>query len=368
MNFIGYARAEMGLSEAFRSLVGSIRLMELPFLVRDFNYIIQNQQTNFSINEYMERRCKYKINCIGIGPDLIYRLPIWLDHSEWLKKYNIGYWFWELPTLPAEWAYAEKIVDEIWVNTEFIAQSMRKTSKKVTKIPFGVGFSIEQLEMSREDFNLPLDKFIILSSFDFNSSIFRKNPKAVIDAYLAAVSCGLEDSILVIKSINGDFNNDAYAELKQYISQSTNIIWLDGYLDTHSMRSLLAVADCYISLHRAEGLGLGMAESMYLGKPVIATAYSGNLEFMNSENSCLVPFHMIEVGPGEYLGWEGQYWADPDIHAAAQYMIKLAQDPDYRSQIAANATTYMRRHHSFEIVGSAASNRLNEIRKDMGLT
>jgi glycosyltransferase involved in cell wall biosynthesis len=357
----------MGLAEALRMMIGAFKLLNLPFLVRDFNPGIRNNQTNALLNQYLASNCEYKINCICVGPDLIYRLPIWLPHSEWLKKYNIGYWFWELPNLPDEWTYADKIVDEIWVNTEFIAHSMRKTSKKITKIPFGVEFDVGQFVMSRQDFGLPLNKFIFLCSFDFNSSVFRKNPKAAIDAYLMATVSGLKDSILVIKSINGKSNNQAYAKLKQQASKSPNIVLLEEYLDSHSMRNLISLCDCYISLHRSEGLGLGMAESMYLGKPVIATAYSGNMEYMNSENSCLVPFHMIEVGPGEYLGWEGQHWADPDIHAAAQYMIKLVRDPYFRGQIAANAATYMRRHHSFEIVASVISNRLNEIRKDMGL-
>lgn len=367
VNFIGYARAEMGLAEALRMIIRAFKLLNLPFLVRDFNPGIRNLQTNTLLNQYLASNCEYKINCICVGPDLIYRLPIWLRHSEWLKKYNIGYWFWELPTLPIQWAYAEKIIDEIWVNTEFIAHSMRKTSKRVTKIPFGVQFDVDQLVMSRQNFGLPLNKFIFLCSFDFNSSMFRKNPQAVIDAYLMAIASGLKDSILVIKSINGKSKNQAYAKLKQQASKSPNIVFLEEYLDSHSMRNLISLADCYISMHRSEGLGLGMAESMYLGKPVIATAYSGNMEFMNSENSCLVPFHMINVGPEEYLGWEHQSWADPDIHVASQYMLALAQDPVLGDQIGLRAAKYMREHHSYELVSAAISKRLNEIRKDMEL-
>jgi glycosyltransferase involved in cell wall biosynthesis len=367
VNFIGYARADMGLAEAHRMMIGAYKLLDSPFLVRDFNPGIRSLQANTTLNEYMASNCEYKINCICIGPDLIYKLPIWLRHSEWLKKYNIGYWFWELPALPDEWGYAEKIVDEIWVNTEFIAHSMGTTSKRVTKIPFGVEFDIDQLVMSRQDFDLPLDKFIFLCSFDFNSSLFRKNPQAVIDAYLLAISSGLENSILVIKSINGNSENHAYAKLKQQVSKSPNIVFLEGYLDNHSIRSLMAAADCYISLHRSEGLGLGMAESMYLGKPVIATAYSGNIEFMNSENSCLVPFHMIDVGPEEYFGWKNQSWAEPDIGAASQYMMALAKDPALKNQIGVKAAKYMREHHSYKIASAAISRRLTEIHKDMDL-
>lgn len=367
LNFIGYAKAEMGLGEAMRMLVGSVNLLYTPFLVRDFNPALRNIQSNNSLNQYLSKQCSLNINCICIGPDLVYRLPIWLDQSEWLKKYNIGYWFWELSRLPQEWKYAEKIVDEIWVNTEFVAKSMRAICPKVTKIPFGVEFDVEALVPSRAFFALPDDKFIFLCSFDFNSSLDRKNPKAVIDAFLKAFPSDLGNAILVIKSINGAPNNQALAELKHYTSSFNHIVYLDKYLNSAEMRSLIAVSDCYVSLHRSEGLGLGLAESMYLGKPTIATAYSGNMEFMNEYNSCLVPYELIPVERDQYLGWEGQVWAEPNVDIAAELMKKLVNDDLYRSQISHAAASYMRERHSFRAVSLHIDRRLFEIRDEISL-
>lgn len=367
LNFIGYARAEMGLGEAMRMLVGAVNLLYTPFLVRDFNPTLRNSQNNNSLSKYLSKKCSLSINCICIGPDLVYRLPIWLDRSEWLKKYNIGYWYWELARIPQEWKYVGKIVDEIWVNTEFVAQSMREICPKVIKIPFGVEFDVEALVSSRATFGLPDDKFIFLCSFDFNSSLDRKNPKAVIDAFLKAYPSDSDNVILAIKSINGAPHNPALAELKKYTISFKHIVYLDEYLNGAEMRSLLAVSDCYVSLHRSEGLGLGLAESMYLGKPVIATAYSGNMEFMNEDNSCLVPFELIPVERDQYLGWEGQVWADPNVEMAAELMKKIVNDDLYRHQIGHAAACYMREHHSHKVVSLHIDKRLFEIREEIGL-
>jgi len=126
------------------------------------------------------------------------------------------------------------------------------------------------------------------------------------------------------------------------------------------MYGLQSLCDAYVSLHRAEGLGLGMAECMALGKPVIGTAYSGNLEFMNRENSCLVDYSLIPVKPEDYAYYEGGWmWADPDLDDAARYMRKLVNDPEYRQRIASRAAADIAAHYSQEVMGRAISKRLS---------
>jgi glycosyltransferase involved in cell wall biosynthesis len=132
------------------------------------------------------------------------------------------------------------------------------------------------------------------------------------------------------------------------------------------MYDLIKVCDCYISLHRAEGFGLGMAEAMYLGKPVIATAYSGNLDFMNEENSCLVDYELIEVKDGEYPYASGQVWADPNIRTARSFMRRIFEDERYRMQIAHAGQSTIFKYHSFERVGAMMVKRIQEIRSARG--
>ena len=95
-----------------------------------------------------------------------------------------------------------------------------------------------------------------------------------------------------------------------------------------------------------------------LGQPVIATAYSGNLEFMRRDNSCLVDFTLIPVKPGEYLYYEpGWMWADPDIDQAAQYVVRLLDDPDYRNRIAERAASDIATRCNDDMVGAAIIER-----------
>ena len=191
-------------------------------------------------------------------------------------------------------------VDEVWVATDFIrAAVQRATTKPVTKIPTPVVPRVERA-YRRADFGLPDDRFLFLFSFDFNAYSVRKNPEAVLAAFRRAFPPGRNDVGLVVKSINGRNRPDDLARIEALIAGDQRITLIDRRFTRDEVFGLQQVVDSYVSLHRAEGLGLGLAESMYFGKPMIGTRYSGNLEFMNAQNSCLVDFDLIPVPPGNY--------------------------------------------------------------------
>jgi glycosyltransferase involved in cell wall biosynthesis len=363
INFIGFAFAEMGLAEALRSFVWSAKSVSIPFLVRNFDPSILGRKQNSEMLPFVKDKCSYPINCFYVNPDIAFRIPFWLRYAEWRKGYNIGVWFWELQNFPASWKYATYLVDEVWVNTEYVANAMRKGLDRVVKIPFGVEFQINKNRFKRSFFGLPDAPFLFLFSYDFNSSTVRKNPEAVLLAFQRAFECNTSNVGLIIKSINGDQSPQLLARLKERLAGDTRIHFIDNHLTTDEIRGLINTADCYISLHRSEGLGLGMAEAMYLGKPVIATAYSGNMEFMNEETACLVPYELVKVNPGEYPESQNQLWANPDIDVAANFMKKISADVSLRESIGLAAASYMRKHHSHEIAGKAIAARLAEIHK-----
>jgi glycosyltransferase involved in cell wall biosynthesis len=147
------------------------------------------------------------------------------------------------------------------------------------------------------------------------------------------------------------------------IDQDSRIEIRDQYLTQDEMRGLIRSSDCYISLHRSEGLGLGLAEAMYLGKPTIATAYSGNLEFMNKYNSTLIPYTLVPIPRRIYPNCEGQYWAQVDIGAAAKSMQTLVLNPAQGLNLGKQATVDIREKHSLAVAGKQIELRLNEIHK-----
>lgn len=370
INFIGYSQGELGLGQAMRALVFSCRTAFIPLVVRPFATRLTNPQTNLSLNQWNVKQCQYPVNVICVNPDLLYRLPLWLHYAEWAKTYNIGYWFWELENFPPAWRYATKIVDEIWVATDFIAQAMRKSGLPVIKIPFALEFEPPSPNLNRNYFKLPTEDFIFLYSFDYNSVPDRKNPHDLIRAFQAAfpVHTSVAQVRLILKTTNASYYDAYQQSLKLLIGGDLRIELRDTHLNTSEMRGLINCADCYVSLHRAEGLGLGLAEAMYLGKPTIATAYSGNLEFMNKHNSILVPYTLVPIPRESYPNSKGQYWAQVDIEAAAKSMQALAVNPARGLDLGKRAAADMRAHHSLAVAGKQIEIRLNQIKEKLRTT
>jgi glycosyltransferase involved in cell wall biosynthesis len=362
VNFIGYSKGELGLGQAMRSMAFAAKRALIPFVVRQFKVRITSSQSNKALDVYASDQCKYPINIICVNPDMLYRLPLWVSYLEWTKTYNIGYWFWELENFPDSWKYATHMVDEIWVSTEFIAEAMRKSGKKVVKIPFPLEFEMPPEYLNKEYFGINANEFTFIFSFDFNSVPERKNPQATVKAFKKAFPDGNNTARLILKTMNGSHYSKYREGLERLIDKDPRIEIRDEYLSQDEMRGLIRSCDCYISLHRAEGLGLGLAEAMYLGKPTIATGYSGNTEFMNKQNSVLVPFDMVQVPLGAYPNSEGQIWAEPRIFEASRSMKKIAVDKSIAVALGGKAALDIRGNHSYAKVGDLISIELDRIK------
>ncbi|GHA85711.1 glycosyltransferase [Cognatilysobacter bugurensis] len=221
------------------------------------------------------------------------------------------------------------------------------------KVPLPV-WRREPSAAGRRDFGLPDDAFVFLTTFDFHSFTARKNPLAAIAAFKLAFPALTERVVLVVKSSNGERYPHLLAKLVSVSRGDPRIIIRDGVLERPHLRALQMAADVFVSLHRAEGFGLGLAECMALGKPVIATGWSGNLEFMSENNSCLVNWREIEVRPGEYVDTaESHRWAEPDVGHAASYMRTLAADPALGTAIGRRGQIDIERSLAPKVIGQA---------------
>jgi glycosyltransferase involved in cell wall biosynthesis len=174
--------------------------------------------------------------------------------------------------------------------------------------------------------------------FDYSSVLQRKNPLGLVEAYCRAFGPG-DGARLVIKTIHADIWPAAAAQVREAAGDRDDIIFLDGYLDSIEMRALFHLLDCYVSLHRSEGLGLTLASAMAAGTPAIATGWSGNLEFMTPENSILCPYDLVEVGPGADPYPAEARWANPDLDAAAGAMRRMVDQPGFTEDLGAKART-----------------------------
>jgi hypothetical protein len=286
-------------------------------------------------------------------PDFVERLG-----EDYFEGPRIGIWGWETNTIPPRWQRAFALVDEIWVYSRFMAENIGAVSPvPVIALPPPVQPPAEPAAPLR--LGVP-EGFLFLFVFDYLSTIQRKNPVGLIEAFKRAFAPG-EGPQLLIKTINGPLRPLAEEEVLWAAYGRSDIHVLDRSLSSKELNGVMAACDCYVSLHRAEGFGLTMAEAMAIGKPVIGTGYSGNVDFMNSENSYLVDYTIGRVGPDcEIYPPEGE-WAEPSIEHAAELMRRVHGDQQEAARCGARARADIARTLSPQTTGAAMRRRLERL-------
>lgn len=359
VNLIGFVRGNLGLAENLRATGRALLRKRFPTSLVNVDILGDGRASDAAEGLTLAEGATFPIDIVFVNPDQIERALEASRSAASGGRWRIGYWFWELPAIPGDWLPALDLVDEIWVASPFVAEAFRAaTSKPVTLVPMVVEPTPVPTSVVGSG-----DVFSFLFSFDFHSYTARKNPGAVLEAFRRAFPAGNERVRLVVKTINGDVFREPFYALLDAAASDPRIEVIDGYTSRLGMTSLIANTDCYVSLHRSEGFGLGMAEAMALGRPVIATAYSGNLAFMTGENSLLVPFQLVPVAAGEYMHGEGQVWAEVDVDAAAGAMRRLADHPVMAARIGAAAKADIVRHHSADAAADAIIARLAAIHR-----
>jgi glycosyltransferase involved in cell wall biosynthesis len=286
-------------------------------------------------------------------PDFVSRLG-----EDYFEGPRIGVWGWETNSIPPRWQRAFALIDEIWVYSRFMAENIGAIAPvPVTALPPPVEAPADRLEPVR--LGVP-DGFLFLFVFDYLSTVQRKNPVGLIEAFKLAFAPG-EGPQLLIKTINAPLRPLAEEEVLWAAHGRPDIHVIDRSLSPQELGSVMAACDCYVSLHRAEGFGLTMAEAMAIGKPVIATGYSGNVDFMNSENSYLIDYAMGRVGAEcEIYPPEGE-WADPSVEHAAELMRRVRSDPEGARRRGARAAEDIAQKLSPHATGEAMRSRLEEL-------
>jgi glycosyltransferase involved in cell wall biosynthesis len=270
---------------------------------------------------------------------------------------RLGVWAWEVDPAPREWAATAQELDEVWVYSRYVEELLRPVlDVPVAAVPLPV------LEPRPEGPPDPrtADGFSFLFLFDFHSMLQRKNPLGLIDAFMRAFAPG-EGPRLVLKSFNGDQRPDELARLREAAAGRPDIEVIDEYVSRGRRNAMLAGCDCYVSLHRAEGFGLPLAEAMALGKPVIATGYSGNLDFTTPENAYLVDGTPAAVGEENDVYPPDARWAEPDLDHAASLMRRVYEQPDEARARGERGRRLVRERLSPEAVGRVARERLERL-------
>jgi glycosyltransferase involved in cell wall biosynthesis len=359
----GYLGHILGLGSAARGYISALSAADIP--LSTVSVPLDHLQTPVELApEYgrqsyedvlNERGHAFELICINADelPHLVERLG-----EDYFEGPRIGVWGWEVNTIPPRWESAFKLVDEIWVYSRFMAENIGAVAPvPVVALPPPVQPPLRNRPALR--LGVP-NGFLFLFVFDYLSTIQRKNPVGLIEAFKTAFSPG-EGPRLLIKTINAPLRPDAEEEVLWAAEGRADIHVIDRSLSADEKDALMLACDCYVSLHRSEGFGLTMAEAMAIGKPVIATRYSGNVDFMNDDNSLLVDYEITRVGPGVEIYPPDGLWAQPDVQHAARLMRTVYEDPGLAARVGARARQDIAGNLSPEATGAGMLRRLEQL-------
>lgn len=359
VNLMGPIKAQMGLGQSCRLVAEALEASGINYTVQNINLADNVRNEDEAWEEKLSDSTPYGINIIHLEPPEMMYASTGFDKDLWNKKYNIAFWLWELQDFPFFWKPAIDLVDEIWTPSEFTRKCLEKiTDKPVRTMPYCVKAPTKK-ECDRAFFGLPEDKFLFLLMYDANSTMIRKNPIGAIEAYKKAFPVEKEDVGLVVK-INNPNEKDV-TELKSLLEGYKNVYFIAKVLEKIEVNSLIADVDVFVSLHRAEGFGLVMAEAMLNNTACIATNWSSNTEFMNDEVACMVGYKFITLGKNMSPYPKGSKWADADTGEAAEYMKKLYEDKAFYNSKVTKAKTYIEQKLSKEAAGKRICDRISEI-------
>jgi len=363
VNLVGHPYAPIGMGEHVRCTYRAMRsVMCSPGLVDIYNL---NQAEADDSLEFAASitTSPADINIFHINGNEVDQAMAHLDAQKRWNGYQVIYPAWELSRYPAEWAEKLERFDEIWAPSIFIQDAIKASCRKpVLHMPLACDVVLSSF-LSRRYFGLPEHDYTFLFFFDTRSFVARKNPFAVIEAFQEVLKARPYAKARLVIKINGaDIMPQAVVDIMNSIEAiSDHVSVISHAMTDNEAKNLVRNCDCFVSLHRSEGFGRGLAEAMVLGKPVIATAYSGNMDFMNEMVSLPITFSLIPLLEGEYPQWQQQVWANPNVADAARKMIELLASPQTGRALGRNARMHMQNLFSYSAAGLRYQRRLDEI-------
>ncbi|MGO4389117.1 glycosyltransferase [Microvirga sp. 2YAF29] len=336
---VGVLRHASGLGAAARACHDALKAAGLPVYGIDLTEKLMHEinHADFTYDDGRELLGEGTVFLHISGP-LVPLAMGYLGRAFVDRKRFVAHWFWELPEVPKDWPPAIPFVHEICVNTTFVRDAIRPIARgrPLHVVSYPLTLTHRRPRAARR----PEEPFTALIVFNIASSFARKNPCSTIAAFRQAF--GDDPSVrLIVKYMNDFVWPEALPLMQEAAGGAANIELIGGVLDEASMDALYGRADVVMSLHRAEGLGLPVAEGMLRGLPVIATDWSGSADFLTHETGVPVGYELVPVNDpqGKYIGADMR-WAEADVGAAAAALRALRNDPDWRQELGAAAAAH----------------------------
>jgi glycosyltransferase involved in cell wall biosynthesis len=365
-NLLGFLRSEKGLGEGARAVAKAMRAAGVPHVLNDLTDASSAGREGGDLS--FETGNPHPVNIIHVNlPETVF----WLRHPDYgerhiRQRFNVAFWNWELCDYPEDWRGGFEMWDEIWVPSLFALEAVAAVAPvPVRWVPYCVAADAPP-RPDRRRFGLPDAAFVFLTAFDFQSVAERKNPAAAVEAFRRAFADRPGANAdggprLLIKTVHADKRPEAAEALRHAAASVPGVTVFDGLLDREGMLSLLDSCDAFLALHRAEGFGFPIYEAMARGKPVVATDYSGNVDFMTSRNALPVRQSASVLAEDAGVYRRGSVWAGPDAAHAAELMRRLADDPGLAAAIGARGARDVARELSAERIGRLIRRRLEAL-------
>lgn len=364
LNVVGYWSHPTGVGEAGRRVLKALDDSHVPVA-----RLAADDDTTMMLAPWLERvvdGAPHTVNLMLVNADQT--AQVWQRLRPELRgaTRTVGYWWWEADRWPEHWQDRFRYVDEVWVGSEYVREILIGVTDKPIRV---MGVPVDPPAVGsdpRAALGLAPDDFVAATVLDARHFLKRKNPYGAIEAFRQAFGGKPGGAHLVVKVAHGEADAVRVARLRRLVT-SLGGTFIDAVWLPQQLAQLLVAADVYVSLHRAEGFGLVLAEAMALGKPVIATNYSGNTDYMTRENSLLVDYQLVslaqEVGPYP----AGSAWAEADVGQAAAYLRKLRADPALGRTIGARAASEVQAQYSSTRVAERMLSRLAAVGHEVGL-
>ncbi len=352
ISVIGHPFVPIGMGEQMRSFVRAAECVQIDCEVVDvYQWAPRTDPAHLDLVGDREssiptqKICVFHLNGDEVEPCIAALEARGFNFADHI---NIVMPAWELPIYPEVWAENLRRFDACWAISEFVNASLSDAGLPSTFV--GQAAEIEKRSfLPRRHFGIRESAFAILHFFDTSSYVARKNPAAAVEAFRQLRERRPFDDLQLILKVKGDMATPDF--VRSVAVQSNDVVIIDEQLTTFRVQSLLRCADVFLSLHRSEGYGRGLAEAMSLGSLAVGTGWSGNLDFMNPDNSLLIDYNLVPVKEDEYPFGKGNRWAEADPSDAAVKLQRLTDSPAEYRRLAARGARDLFAHSGYRAVG-----------------
>ncbi|GAA5100081.1 glycosyltransferase [Chryseobacterium ginsengisoli] len=363
VNVFGFIGGEFGLGEAVRLIIKALNKAEVPVSLINYDIKTNHRHEDDTFKDYSNDAI-HPINLVLLGPSEGKKILAHYPEHFFKNKYNIFYLNWESEYIPKEYVDNLNFYDEIWVPAQYCKDILANYCDiPVNVIPYPIEIDVDDKKDEEAESFYDKNSFNFFFMFDYNSTLERKNTLNLINAFEKAFGKNDKSVSLTIKTSKSTRFVKERELLESYVSGFQNIKIVEKIYDKQTLYKIIRGCDAYVSLHRSEGFGLTMAEAMFFGKPVIATNYSGNLEFMNDENSFLVDFKKAKIGSSIINYDSNTVWSEPNVDHAAELMRLVKENSEIIKNKALKGQETILTDFSVKKIGDLVDNRVHNIIK-----